>query len=667
MKKGGPNTFFDLLLVYFRRLMEWLSGRLGRSDIEIDKPAKEIEVNRPSPDQEKKFWQRPQFALIFYLLLIIATLSLWQGYQEVRREEIPYSEFLRYVQEERVDKAVVTDRLIRGTLKPETPGGEPQPFVTVPLQDNELARLLERHHVEYTVRQGGGWLSNFIFNWLLPIGLLFLFWVWLARRMTLGAGRDFLNIGGKSRARIHAESQIKVTFDDVAGVEEAKQELRETIEFLKDPARIQSLGGRMPKGVLLMGPPGTGKTLLARAVAGEAGVPFFSISGSEFMEMFVGVGAARVRDLFEQARQKAPCIIFIDELDAIGRARGGPSVMGGHDEREQTLNQLLTEMDGFDPSVGVVVMAASNRPEILDKALLRPGRFDRQVVVDKPDLEGRLAILKIHTKKMKLSADVDLRVVAQRTPGFVGADLANVANEAAILAVRRNHTSVMMHDFEEAIDRVIGGPEKKSRALNPEEKRRVAFHESGHALVATMVPTGEPVHKISIIPRGFAALGYTLQLPVEEKFLSTERELRDQLAILMGGRVAEELIYGPDQISTGAQNDLEKASEIARSMVCQLGMSKKLGPVIYGKQQRLAYLNVEGPEERNFSEETARLIDSEVKNLIHEAYERAHKILTEKRSILDALADLLQEKEVVSGEEVKQLIRAYEKQLAAAQ
>ena len=397
------------------------------------------------------------------------------------------------------------------------------------------------------------------------------------------------------------------------------------------------------------------KTLLARAVSGEAEVPFFNISGSEFIEMFVGLGASRVRDLFEQARQKAPCIIFIDELDAIGRSRGGPVVMGGHDEREQTLNQLLTEMDGFDPSVGVVVMAATNRPEILDKALLRSGRFDRQIVVDKPSLDDRVEILKLHTKAMTLGPDINLRVIAQRTPGFVGADLANVANEAAIIAVRENRDSVGMQDFEAAIDRVWAGPEKKNRALSEAEKQRVAYHEAGHALVADTVPTGEPVHKVSIIPRGAAALGYTLQLPVQEKFLSTEPELRDQIAILLGGRTAEQIVLG--SVSSGAQNDLERASDIARAMVCQLGMSKKLGPLAYGRRQQLAYLGVEGTEERNFSEDTARLIDAEVKELVEEGQRKAEEILNHRRNALDAIAQRLQDKEVVSGEEIKQIVR----------
>jgi len=609
----------------------------------------DIEINKPGA---RKFWQQPQFSFWTYILFMVLSFYLWQGYLQTKQEEIPYSQFLSHLNKNEVADAVVTDKYISGTLTlKDKKNGQPIPFVTVPLWNNDLAKNLESHGVKYSVRTGSNWLSNFLFNWVLPFGLVFLVWTWFSRRMGQ-AGKGFLNIAG-NRIHIHAESSLNVTFDDVAGADEAKLELQETIMFLKDPSRVQSLGGRMPKGVLLVGPPGTGKTLLARAVAGEAKAPFFSISGSEFVEMFVGVGAARVRELFEQARQKAPCIIFIDELDAIGGARGIGPMMGGHDEREQTLNQLLTEMDGFDPSVGVVVMAATNRPEVLDKALLRAGRFDRQIIVDKPDLQARDAILRLHSKKIKMADDVDLRVVAQRTPGFVGADLENIANEAAIGAVRQGHTQVTMQDFEAAIDRVIAGPEKKHRVLNTAEKKRVAFHESGHTLVALTVPTGEPVHKVSIIPRGVAALGYTLQLPVEEKFLSTRQELQDQIAILLGGRAAEELIFG--DISSGAQNDLEKASEIARAMVCQLGMSDKLGPLTYGKQQRLAYLGIQGQEERNFSEETARVIDDEVRTLIEEGHKRAASILTEKRPQLETLAALLQEKEVVSGDEAAKI------------
>ncbi len=612
----------------------------------------EIELNKTN--KPVKFWQNPNFTFWAYLFFILISFQFYQNYQQARQEEIPYSEFLQYLEKREVAEAVVTDRLITGTLTiKDKKTNKPRRFITVPLTwNNDLAKTLAKQGVRYTVRLNTDWLAKFLTGWVLPFGLLFLFWGWMAKRMGR-MGQGFLNIGNK--VHIHPDSLPKVTFDDVAGAEEAKQELRECVDFLKDPERIKKLGGRMPKGILMVGPPGTGKTLLARAVAGESGVPFFNISGSEFIEMFVGVGAARVREMFEQARQKAPCIIFIDELDAIGRSRGMGSIMGGHDEREQTLNQLLTEMDGFDPSTGVVVMAATNRPEILDKALLRAGRFDRQVLVDKPDLKDREAILKLHAKKLVLSDDVDLLVVAQRTPGFVGADLENICNEAAIQALRKNRDKVTMKDFEAAIDRIIAGPEKKHRALNPEEKKRVAYHESGHALVAETVPTGEPVHKVSIIPRGVAALGYTLQLPVDEKFLSTEQELKDQVAILLGGRVAEEIVF--DSISSGASNDLERASAIVRSMVTQLGMSKRLGPLTYGKRQELEFLGVQGQEERNYSEETARLIDEECKRLVEEGHRRATEILTENRQVLEKLAALLEEKEVISGEEVKEVIR----------
>jgi len=611
----------------------------------------EIEINKTT---NEKFWQNPNFTFWMYVLFILISFQFYQGYLQARQEEIPYSDFLTYVKQHQVAEAVVTDRVITGalTLKDEKTG-KPRHFITVPLMwNNDLAMTLEQNGVKYTVRQNTNWLGKFIANWVLPFGLLFLFWGWMAKRMGSSMG-NVLNIGNK--IHIHPADLPKVTFDDVAGLEEAKQELKESVDFLKDPSQIQQLGGRMPKGVLMVGPPGTGKTLLARAVAGEAEVPFFSISGSEFIEMFVGVGAARVRELFEQARKKAPCIIFIDELDAIGRARGIGPVMGGHDEREQTLNQILTEMDGFDPSTGVVVMAATNRPEILDKALMRAGRFDRQILVDKPDLRDREAILRLHAKKLKLGDDVDFSIIARRTPGFVGADLENICNEAAIHALRHKADKITMANFEAAIDRVIAGPEKKHRALNPEEKHRVAFHESGHTLVAETVPTGEPVHKVSIIPRGVAALGYTMQLPVDEKFLSTEAELKDQIAILLGGRVAEEIIFG--DISSGASNDLERASEIARSMITRLGMSKKLGPLTYGRHQDLQFLGIQGQEERNYSEETARMIDEEARQIVEEQHRRATDIINEKRKILDALATLLEEKEVISGEEVEELIK----------
>jgi cell division protease FtsH len=628
----------------FKSLMAKIFGETSQSKSEAKTPRGSVDVD---DDLEKKG------KILFVVLMTIIVISYLNSLDGKHQDEISYGQFMTYVKEAKIERAIVTDRYITGFIKPDKPEANPKPFVTVPLWQPDLAELLAQNKVDFVVRPSEGWLTGIFFNWVIPIFIFMLIASWFMRRTTAGA-QSFLNLGNK--IRIHQDTQPKITFNDVAGADSAKQELKEEIDFLKNPEKIQKLGGRMPKGVLLVGQPGTGKTLLARAVSGEAQVPFFNISGSEFIELFVGVGAARVRELFQQARSKAPCIIFIDELDAIGRSRGGPFVMGGHDEREQTLNQLLTEMDGFDTSVGVVVMAATNRPEVLDKALLRAGRFDRQIVVDKPDLQDRLEILKLHTKAMTLAKDIDLTVVAKRTPGLVGADLANIANESAIIAIRGGHTKIEMEDFEAAIDRILAGPEKKNRVLTPEEKRRVAYHEAGHAMVAENVPTGQPVHKISIIPRGVAALGFTLQLPIEEKFLSTEDELKDQLAILMGGRIAEELILG--SVSTGAQNDLEKASDIARNMVCYLGMSKKLGPLTYGKQQRLQFLETEGTEYRNYSDETARTIDMEIMALVSEAEDRARKIIMGNKSILDKLANLLLEKEVINREEMLQLIKA---------
>ncbi|WP_020160387.1 MULTISPECIES: ATP-dependent zinc metalloprotease FtsH [Methylobacter] len=645
--ENNIKTLLINLYNYLKNLLQTVSGFFSRQE-------PEVELNKPVAEKTPGSKQRK---IIYLALLFILTLSVLNSIQEVQRDEIPYSQFLKYLKEAKIEKAVVTERYITGVIKSDDPNEPSRPFMTVPLWQNDLAEMLEQNNVEYVVRSGENWLANILFNWIIPILIFVFIWSWIIRRTT-GGQREFLNLGNK--IRIHQDTLPKITFDDVAGADSAKQELKESIDFLKSPEKIQRLGGRMPKGILLVGQPGTGKTLLARAVSGEAGVPFFNISGSEFIELFVGVGAARVRDLFEQARNKAPCMIFIDELDAIGRSRSGPVTFGGHDEREQTLNQLLTEMDGFDTSVGVVVMAATNRPEILDKALLRAGRFDRQIIVDKPDLQDRIEILKLHTKAMVMSDDIDITVVAKRTPGLVGADLANIANEAAIIATRVGHNKVEMEDFEAAIDRILAGPEKKNRALGPDEKRRVAYHEAGHALVAEHVPTGQPVHKISIIPRGVSSLGFTLQLPVEEKFMSTENELKDQLAILMGGRIAEELALGT--ISTGAQNDLEKASEIARNMICSLGMSKKLGPLTYGKRQQLQFLETEVSESRNYSDETARLIDNEIKALVEEAEARAREVISTNREVLDKLANLLQEKEVVIREEITALLKSEMKQ-----
>jgi cell division protease FtsH len=554
---------------------------------------------------------------------------LFQSSIQLKKEEIPYSQFQQYLSEEKIAECIIKEKFITGTLNlKDEKTGKPRRFMTIPLYNTDLASALEKHGVKFKVASESHFLRDLIFTWIIPFGLIFFLWGFLSRKMG-SAGMNFLNIG-KHKAHIHAETEQKVTFKDVAGVDEAKQELGEVIEFLRNPEHFQRLGGHMPKGVLLVGLPGTGKTLLARAVSGEAGVPFFNISGSDFIEMFVGVGAARVRDLFEQARAKEPCIIFIDELDAIGRQRGGPVVMGGHDEREQTLNQLLVEMDGFDTSKGVVVLSATNRPEVLDKALLRPGRFDRQIVVDKPDLRGRVDILKIHTRDLKMASDVDLGIIARRTPGFVGADLANVANEAAILAARMDRESITTADFEAAIDRVIAGP-------------------------AELVPAGEPVHKVSIIPRGIGALGYTLQVPEKEKFLATKDELLDQVAVLLGGRVSEEVVFG--DLSTGAQNDLERASELIRNMVCTYGMSEKLGPLTFGKKNSSLFLGTEYTEEKNYSEETARTIDDEVRAIVQSSYQRVKELLQENRPVLDSLASELEEKEVLSGEEVDAIIK----------
>ena len=630
-------TLLNTIYVYLKNLLTSAFGSLFKQD-------PELELNKPLDSNSNGLKQK---RLVYFALFLIVILYLLSSVNEAQRDEISYSQFLNLVQEAKIDKAVVTERIITGVIKSDDPKESGKHFMTVPLWQNDLAQMLAQNKVDFVVRSGESWLTNLFFNWIIPVFIFVLIWTWVMRRATAGA-QSFLNLGNK--VRIHQDTQTNITFADVAGADSAKQELKESIDFLKAPEKIQRLGGRMPKGVLLVGPPGTGKTLLARAVSGEAKVPFFNISGSEFIELFVGVGAARVRELFEQARSKAPCIIFIDELDAIGRSRGGPMVMGGHDEREQTLNQLLTEMDGFDTSVGVVVMAATNRPEVLDKALLRAGRFDRQIVVDKPDLQDRIEILKLHTKAMTLAENIDISVVAKRTPGLVGADLANIANEAAIMATRVDHNQVEMEDFEAAIDRILAGPEKKNRVLNPQEKRRVAYHEAGHALVAEHVPTGQPVHKISIIPRGVSALGFTLQLPVEEKFLSTEPELKDQIAILLGGRMAEEIVLGSP--STGAQNDLEKASDIARNMVCSLGMSKKLGPLTYGKRQQLQFLETDVSEYRNYSDETARIIDTEIMELVGEGEIRAREIITQNSVILEKLANLLQEKEVINREEM---------------
>jgi len=603
---------------------------------------------------------RKEYRFHFIAMLIgFGALMLFQLYvQSERVISLDYSEFKKAVRDGKVVEVTLTNELVRGSLREMDAQGKEsrKEFVTIRVSDPDLVRELETKNVKFKGVVQNTWLKDLFFVWILPIGLLWIAWRFIFKKV--GPGQGMLSLGGlgKNRAKIYAQSEIGVTFNDVAGVDEAKVELQEVVEFLKQPKKFQNLGGRIPKGVLLVGPPGTGKTLLAKAVAGEAGVPFFSVSGSEFVEMFVGLGAARVRDLFAQAQEKAPCIIFVDELDALGKARGA-NPLGGHDEREQTLNQLLVEMDGFDPKKGVIIMAATNRPEILDPALLRPGRFDRQVLVDRPDIQGREAILKVHAKGVKLAPNVDLKVLAARTPGFVGADLANLINEGALLAARRNKAQVEMADLEEAIDRVVAGLEKKARVMSPQERERVAYHEAGHALVAASVPTADPVHKISIIPRGIAALGYTLQLPTEDRYLLTRSELLDRLAVLLGGRAAEQITFG--EVSTGAQNDLQRAADIARRMVKEYGMSEGLGAVAFEPERRPLFLpggDGLGLGGKAYSEETAREIDVEVKRIVDETERRAREILTRRDGDLEALAQRLLEKEVLEGQELRQLL-----------
>ncbi len=578
--------------------------------------------------------------------------------------QVPYSLFVHQVQEQEVDKVSVGQNQIRYQLKAkdDQPG---QVLSTTPIFDLELPKLLEEKGVEFaaTPPPRNGWISS-VLSWVIPPLIFIGIWQFFLNRGGGGGPQGALSIG-KSKAKVYVEGDAgtKITFDDVAGVEEAKTELVEIVDFLKNPQRYGEIGARIPKGVLLIGPPGTGKTLLAKAVAGEAGVPFFSISGSEFVELFVGVGSARVRDLFEQAKKQAPCIIFIDELDAIGKSRASGGFYGGNDEREQTLNQLLTEMDGFSVTgATVIVLAATNRPESLDPALLRPGRFDRQVLVDRPDLAGREAILKIHAQDVKLGPDVDLRAIATRTPGFAGADLANLVNEAALLAARNYRKEIAQTDFAEAVERVVAGLEKKSRVLNEKEKKIVAYHEVGHALVGALMTGGGKVEKISIVPRGMAALGYTLQLPTEDRFLLDESELRGQIATLLGGRSAEEVVFG--SITTGAANDLQRATDLAERMVRSYGMSKVLGPLAYEKQQ--AMFLQEGPAGRVVSEHTAEAIDQEVKEIVETAHTQALQILKANRELLETITQKLLETEVIEGEQLHELLGQVKSAIAAA-
>ena len=578
---------------------------------------------------------------------------------------IPYSEYQQLLKQGKVATVGISDRTVQGTLKEPLSGGQKQ-FVTTRV-DQETAQELEKYNVRFTGQIESTFLRDLL-SWVMPVLLFFGLWWYIGKRAAEGGGLGggLMSIG-KSKAKIYVEADTGVNFSDVAGVDEAKDELREVVDFLKNPTDYGRLGGRMPKGVLLVGPPGTGKTLLAKAVAGEAKVPFFSISGSEFVEMFVGVGAARVRVLFQQAHQKAPAIIFIDELDALGRARGIGPFAGGHDEKEQTLNQLLVELDGFDSRSGLVILAATNRPEILDPALLRAGRFDRQVLVDRPDKKGRVEILKVHMKKVQLDPGVDVEAVAALTPGFTGADLANLVNEAALLATRRSASAVAMTDFNNAVERMVAGLEKRNRLLNPKEREIVAYHEMGHALIALSLPGVDTVHKVSIIPRGVGALGYTIQRPIEDRFLMTKEELENKMAVLLGGRAAELIVF--DHLSTGAADDLRRVTDIARSMVTRYGMSEKLGSVAYERDPGNFLAGADRPypvREREYADETAASVDEEVRAIVDRVFERAQGILKARRAILDRAAKKLLQKETLEQSDLEALIRETPKEALRA-
>jgi cell division protease FtsH len=624
--------------------------------------------NGPQPGRSFRFGS----PLAYVLLLVLGFLLFRNVFQDAGVRRVTYSEFKDAVKAGKFVHVQLAPDYVKGFLPDNAAAAPPDqgqgvssalnrepaqlPWMATRVQnDPELVSVLDQKHIDYSAVPQSS-LGDVFWVWIVPLGLAFLFWSFMMRRVAggMGQGPQSVMSFGKSRAKIQHESDTGVGFKDVAGIDEAVDELKEIVDFLKTPEKFRRLGGRIPKGVLLVGPPGTGKTLLARAVAGEAGVPFFSLSGSEFVEMFVGVGAARVRDLFAQAQAKAPCIIFIDELDAIGKSRNS-GIAGGHDEREQTLNQLLAEMDGFDARVGLIILAATNRPEILDSALMRPGRFDRQVLVDRPDKRGREKILQIHAREVKLGPDVDLKSIAARTPGFAGADLANVVNEAALLAARKNHDQVLRNDFEEAIERVVAGLEKKNRRMNESEKEIVAHHEAGHAIVGWMLPHAERVHKISIIPRGLAALGYTMSTPLEDRYLMSYEELRDKMAQMMGGRAAEEIFIG--EISTGASNDLKQATDIAKMMVRDYGMSGRLGPVCLGDEGRNPFLRSAAmPEARNYSEQTARMIDDEVRQMVTEALERARDVLRENREKVELIAARLLAVEAIEEDEIARLI-----------
>nr|ADM94969.1 ATP-dependent Zn protease [uncultured Atribacterota bacterium] len=602
-------------------------------------------LNPNNPNNQNKNFKNAGLYLLILIVVISIFSSLFQPTSTIM--ELSYSQFLNEVEKNNVISVTISGNTITGVLS------NNQKFSTYLPDDPELMSILRSKNINIEAKppvELSWWMR--ILSSLLPMALIIGIWIFMMRQMQ-GGGNKVMSFG-KSQAKLLGKENPQVTFADVAGVDEAKEELQEVIEFLKNPAKFKQLGAKIPKGILLYGPPGAGKTLLARAVAGEAGVAFFNMSGSDFVEMFVGVGASRVRDLFRQAKANKPCIVFIDEIDAVGRHRGA-GLGGGHDEREQTLNQLLVEMDGFDQNTDVILIAATNRPDVLDPALLRPGRFDRRIVVDRPDLIGREQILKVHTKGKPLAEDVDLNVLARRTPGFVGSDLANLVNEAALLASRRGKKYITMEEFEASIDKVIAGPEKKSRIMNEKEKSIVAYHESGHALIAKLLPNCDPVHKVSIIPRGSAALGYTLQLPTEDRYLISKSELMERLTVLLGGRVAEELIF--KDVTTGAQNDLERATKIARQMVTEFGMSESLGPITLGRKEHQVFLGKDIAEDRNYSDAIAFQIDKEVEKIIENAYQKAKEILTKNRMKLKKIAKTLLEKETLEGAELDNLLK----------
>jgi cell division protease FtsH len=612
----------------------------------------------PNWSSRNGFWTWILFGIA--VILFASVLSR----PDYASKEVPYSEFKEKIRNDEIKKVLMSQSLVRGYTEevPDKTSLTRPPvtfYVAIPVPgDTTLVPLLEEKGVSY--EQENVDLKNFFMHWVLPFMVLLLMWrVLFSRAFKMGPGAGIMSFG-KNRARLVVDDSKKVTFQDVAGVDEAKEELTEIIDFLKTPQKFRAIGGKIPKGILLVGPPGTGKTLLAKAVAGEAGVPFFSLSGSEFVEMFVGVGAARVRDLFAQAVEKSPCIIFIDELDAIGKVRSAVSPMGGHDEREQTLNQLLVEMDGFDTRTGVIIMAATNRPETLDPALLRAGRFDRQVLVDRPDIKGREAILQIHSRNVKIDPNLDLKVVAARTPGFVGADLANVVNEAALLAVRKGKSFVGTIDFDDAIDRVIAGLQKKTRLMNLREKEIVAHHETGHALVTYFTPGADPVHKVSVIPRGFGSLGFTLALPKEDRYLMTRSELVARIDILLGGRVAEEVMF--NEVSTGAQDDLQKATDIAKRMVMEYGMSAEVGQRTFSSDRSNFIQSAAGPltYQKEYSDATAERIDQQINKILDDAYSRVQRLVQSKKGLISHVAAVLSEKEVLEGKELETMILEFE-------